>query len=346
MNSSYESLPNKTPSLQAITDSYQEVINFNNKHTGMSIGIMNILRATLEYEESVETSTSVFEEALEKANSEDSMHKELTQIVNEDILRSIGVSLQHGSQLKSSTGASISAPKLIPTIADIDMFQGFLSKQSKTEIQSDDKNFDLIIDLVKDIKKRVVEGATPFPESIDQYMVQACRYSGELALKHYDYIHDDLKTLGLDKPDYFIELLQKEAPAYLGEEYSMYTKAKQHIETSHELEEYLEYWGRDLLIQYVRTGSPEQLQKDKIMYLDGEHMNIRLNKQTDYIIDLCNSQNDNEKDYGVTSAKNILQGINTTITLMENNQDEWYVSEENEIFLKFLRTAISLNIED
>jgi hypothetical protein len=346
MNSSYESLPNKTPSLQAITDSYQEVINFNNKHTGMSIGIMNILRATLEYEESVETSTSVFEEALEKANSEDSMHKELTQIVNEDILRSIGVSLQHGSQLKSSTGASISAPKLITTIADIDIFQGFLSKQSKTEIQSDDKNFDLIIDLVKDIKKRVLEGATPFPESTDHYMVQECRSSGELALKHYDYIHDDLKTLGLDKPDYFIELLQKEAPAYLGEEYSTYTKAKQHIETSHELEEYLEYWGRDLLIQYVRTGSPEQLQKDKIMYLDGEHMNIRLNKQTDYIIDLCNSQNDNEKDYGVTSAKNILHGINTTITLMENNQDEWYVNEENEIFLKFLRTAINLNIED
>ena len=346
MTSPCESSPEKIPSLQDITDSYQEIINFNNKHTGMSIGIMNILRATLEIEESVETSTSVFEEALEKANSEDSMHKELTQIVHEDILRSIGVSLQHGSQLKSSTGTSISAPKLIPTIADIEMFQGFLSKQSKTEIQSDDKNLDLIIDLVKDIKKRVIEGATPFPESTDLYMVQACRYSGELALKHYDYIYDDLKRLGLDEPDYFIELLQKGAPAYLGEEYSEYIKAKQHIETSHELEEYLEYWGRDLLIQYVRTGSPEQLQKDKIMYLDGEHMNIRLNKQTDYIIDLCNSQNDNEKDYGVTSAKNILHGINSTIALMENNQDEWYVNEENEIFLKFLRTAISLNIEN
>ena len=346
MTSSSESSPEKIPSIQDITDSYQEVINFNNKHTGMSICIMNILKATFEYEESVETSTSVFEEALEKANSEDSMHKELTQIVHEDILRSIGVSLQHGSQLKSSTGASISAPKLIPTIADIDMFQGFLSKQSKTEIQTDDKNLDLIIDLVKDIKKRVIEGATPFPESTDLYMVQACRYSGELALKHYDYVYDDLKRLGLDEPDYFIELLQGEAPAYLGEEYSEYIKAKQHIETSHDLEEYLEYWGRDLLIQYIRTGTPEQLQKDKIMYLDGEHMNVRLNKQTDYIIDLCNSQNDNEKDYGVASAKNLLQGINSTITLMKDNQDEWYVNEENEIFLKFLSTAISLNIED
>ena len=346
MYSSHELEPEKIPSLQEVTNSYQEVLLYNKQHTGISKGIINLLKATVESEESIETSSSVFRESLEKANNEDSMYKELTQIVHENALKSVGVSLQPGSPMKSSTGMEVGAPKLMPTIDDVQIFSLFLEQQSKEVFQEDEKHLDLIIDLIEDLRTRVINGFAPYPADPANVVVEPFRSNGELALKTFDYIENDLTRLGLDDGSIFQNLSLEDAPTTNNEEYRRHVKAKRYKENYKELGQYIHYWGQDILVQYVRVGSLEKLEQEQLMYLDGEQMNNKLIKLTAYILDMVQSDKESEKDYGKKSASHLLVGIQKTAAKFQNEPDQWFVTSKNKTLLRSLEIDILTTLKD
>jgi hypothetical protein len=346
MASIHESLPEKIPSLDDVTTAYQEVLQYNKKHTGISTGILNLLKATIESEEAFEESATTFEASLEQANTEDAMHKELTHIMHANTLRCIGVSLQNGSQLRSSTGSPVGAQKLTPRIDDAESFRHFLSLQSKDIIQSDIKYLDLVVDLLKDLENQVSHGFAPFPATTDSAIVEPLMLSGEMALKTFDYINDELLGLELDKPEIFKEILKQDRPVYINDHYQTYLRAEQYRESYEELENFVHYWGQDLLQQYIRVGHEEKLKQEKYVYLDGEQMNNRLIKLTAYILDMAKNEKENVRKYGIESANNLLQGVQKTINRMIIEPDVWYASPYNKILLQSIELDIVTTVED
>jgi hypothetical protein len=346
MASIHESQPEKIPCLDDVTTAYQEVLQYNKKHTGISTGILNLLKATIESEEAFEESATTFEASLEQANTEDTMYKELTHIMQANTLQCIGVSLQNGSQLKSSTGTPVGAQKLTPCIDDAESFRYFLSLQSKEIIQSDTKHLDLVVDLLKDLENQISHGFAPFPTTTDSAIVEPLMLSGEIALKTFDYINDEIKRLDLDKPEIFDEILQQDRPVYVNSHYQTYVKAEQHQQSYEELENFVHYWGKDLLKQYIRVGSEKKLQYEKYVYLDGEQMNTRLVRLTDFILAMAKDEKEYIKNYGLKSAKDLLIGIQKTLHRMSIEPDVWFASPENTVLLRSIEIDILSTLED
>jgi len=346
MDAKHEYLPERIPSLEEVTTAYQEVLQYNNKHTGISTGILNLLIATIESEETFEESAITFEESLEQTNNEDAMHKELTHIIHANTLQCIGVSLQNGTQFKSSTGSPVGAHKLNPRIDDAESFRHFLSLQSEDSIQAEIKHLDLVADLLKGLKNQVSNGFAPFPATTDRAIVEPLMLGGEIALKAFDHINDELKEIGLDKPTIFEEILKTERPSFNNDHYQDYVKAEQYKETYNELENFVHYWGQDLLRQYIRVGPEEKLKQEKSVYLDGEHMNNRLTKLTSYILNMAIDEKENVRKYGIESANNLLQGIQKTIDRMNVEPDVWFACPHNRILLKSIELDIVSTIAD
>ena len=346
MASIHESLPEKIPSLDDVTTAYQEVLQYNKKHTGISTGILNLLKATIESEEAFEESASTFEASLEQANTEDAMHKELTHIMHANTLHCIGVSLQNGSQLKSSTGTPVGAQELTPRIDDAESFRQFLSLQSKEIVQSDAKHLDLVVDLLKDLENQVSHGFAPFPATTNSAIVEPLMLSGEIALKTFDYIHDEILRLELDKPEIFEEILKQDRPVYVDDNYRAYIRAEQYMGSYKELENYVHYWGKDLLKQYIRVGSEKKLQHEKYVYLDGEQMNSRLIRLTEYILTMAKDEKEHIQQYGIKSAKDLLVGVQKTLHRMSTEPDVWFSSAANNILLRSIELDILSTLEN
>lgn len=346
MNPNQEYLPEKIPSLQEVTTVYQDVLRYNLEHTRKSTNILHVLDAVIEPGQTFEESANSLKSSLANANIEDGAHGEQAYSIHTNTLQHIGVSLQNSSQLKSSTKLQVGVHKLIPRIDDVESFGHFLSTQTKAIVQSDIKHLDLFTDLLKGFRDQITHGFAPFPANADTTMVEQLMLGGEMALKTFDYINDDLKRLGLDKPVLFTEILENEKPSNHNDQYQKYIKAKQYKSSYEELEHFIKYWGEDLLKQYIRVGTQEKLAEAKYIYPDGEQMNKKLIKLTAYILEMTSAEKESIKQYGIESAKNLLSGVQKTIERMSKEPDAWFTTQENDVLLKSIELDILSTIED
>ena len=344
MYRNFENAPNANPNLETVTAAYQDVLAFNAEHTDVSKAVIDIINATYDSATSVVDPKS-FEQSLEQATSESDMHRDITQLISTNILENIGITLDKGTRLKSSIDTPVGSHKLVPLVVDADLFKQFLSDQSQSEMQEDAKNYALIVDVIKSLHRQTTEGFSTASEFIDPLLREQLNIGGELALRAFDTIRDELELLGLASPKIYEDILLKGSPAFNGKEYQEYMKAKTYIASYKDLDAYYEYWTQDLLEQYIRTGSPERLQQEKLMYLDGETMNAKLVKLTEYILKLTRSESDTIQSYGRRSAAHLQQGIQATILTMKTNPHEWYATVQNRTLLQSIEIDIESTLE-
>ena len=344
MSRNFENLPHESPNLATVTAAYQEILTFNEEHTGVSKAILDIINATYD-SESHTSDKKTFEQSLEQANSESDMHRDITLLINTNVLANIGIILGKGSVLKSSIGTSVGSYRLVPEVSDVNLLKQFLGQQSKDEIQEDTRHYAVITDVIKSLHKQASEGYSTASEHIDPLLREQLNMSGELALRNFDAIRDDLESLGLDSPKTYEDILARGLPGVAGKEYQEYMKAKTHITSYIDLEAFYEYWTQNLLEQYIRTGSPEKLRQEKLMYLDGEQMNTKLVKLTEYILKLARSDSETIYTYGLSSAVNLKHGIKLTIDSMKTSPNEWYATEQNRTLLQSIEIDIESTLE-
>ena len=344
MENNFENLPDQNQQLALITEAYQDILDFNKEHTGVSSAILDIINATYN-SSTLELNTQAFESSLDQSTMESDMQRDITHIINSQIFADIGVALDQGPQLKSSTGRPIGAHRIVPSMVDSELFNTFLSRQSYAEMQKDPKNYALIVDLIQSLHTQVTKGFDTASSLISPLHREQLNAGGELALRIFDSIRDEMERLGLNAPDAYKDALQKEKPTVNNEEYQEYIQAQRHNTAYSQLEAYYDFWTKDLLEQYIRIGSADSLRKEKSMYLDGDMTNTKLLKLTEYILGLAQSKDETKRLYGIESARQLQVGIEKTLDAIQSTTEKWDSTPHNTILLQSIYLDISTILE-
>lgn len=336
-----EAPQNHIPSLEVVTAAYADVLAHNDKHTGIGAGFGNLLTAMMEAEDdnqddSDEDIYATVGEKISRITTESDMQGELQGILHEDTFTRIGLRLAPlGNHLVSDSGESAASAELLPMLANTELYIDFLSQLDAEEVQADDSNFALMADVVTTLQKTI---AICYKTSEDMPVdEQVIRQYGEDALRSFLQIDEAYIRLGLDKPASYEQYVAQGAGGnVLADQWRSYNKATRYLVAYEALQEYVTYWGRGVLPEYLQIGSAEYLAEDKLPYFDGMH--DRLIEKTDEIVTLTHT--DRTREFGIEAAQAMLAGIEKTAQMMEVEPEEWFVSERNKVLLADLTTKL------
>ncbi len=326
---------NHIPTLEAVTTAYADVLCHNKRYTGFGAGSINLLSAIVEAEEAnpdapVEDIDAAVNAKITQATIEGDMEGELQSILHEDTFMRIGIKLTpFGGQLTRTDGEQISSTELAPMIENTELFTDFLAQVDAKKIQEDESSLALVTDVVTTLQRTIASCYGKMPEDASEERQQAVRQYGEDALRTFLQVDEAFKKLGLDRPAIYQHYITEGTSGYLDDQWKRHNTATKYLATYKTLEDYVTYWGRDVLPEYLATGPMDYLAQDKKYAFDG--MYDHLVKDVDGIIDLTNSAR--TFDFGVEAAQAMLTGIGKTIQEMDEKPDDWFVSEYNRQFL-------------
>lgn len=301
------------PSPQAVATAYGEVLEHNKRHAGFRAGFGNLFRAVIEAEVANPDTAAedIYAAANEKAGEstiEGDMQGELQGILHDDTFMRIGVRLAPlGSQLVGNTSERASSTELMPMIENTQLFVDFLGQHEPEALQKDANNLALVNDVITTLQRTIATCYGEMPDDLPEDQLQATRQYGEDALRTFLQIDEAYKRLGLSNPV---------------------------------LEDYVTYWGRGVLPEYLAIGPMEDLATDKLPYFDGMH--DKLVAKTDNIVALI--QMDHAHDFGVEAAQAMLAGIEKTEKAMEAKPDDLFVSDHNKALLADLKAKLQAAI--
>lgn len=333
----YPEVPqNHIPSLEVVTTAYADVLEHNRKHTGFGAGFGNLLKAMMEAEDAnpdapAEDIYTDVNDKVTQSTTEGDMEGELQGILHEDTFMRIGIKLApFGSQLIGSGGERASSTELVPVIENTELFIGFLAQVDPEKIQKDENSLALATDVINTLQRTIATCYGKMPEDIPEVQQQAVKQYGEDALRTFLQVDEAFKKLGLDNPAIYQHYIAEGTSGYLDDQWKRHNTATKYMATYKTLEDYVTYWGRGVLPEYLATGSMEYLAQDKKYAFDG--MQDHLVKNIDGIIGLTGSAR--TFDFGVEAAQAMLTGIDKTIREMDEKPDDWFVSEDNRKFLE------------
>jgi hypothetical protein len=326
-----EAPQNHVPSLDTVNAAYNEVLDYNNRHTGWGVGIgkmmKSMIQAQIENPEGSEDEVSASAaKKEEEATTEGDMHGELQKIIHEDTFMRIGIKLSPlGSYLGDTEGQRKGSAELLPIVENVELYTEFLSSLDPQEVQKDEKSIALFSDTISTLRQIVAVCYGEKPEVISNEEHKALMQYGEDALRTFLKIDDVYKKIGLDNPELFKSYLEAEQSGYSDEAWKRRDQAEKYLNNYKGLENYVNYWGRGVLPEYIATGSMESLAEDKRPYLDGMH--DKLVKKVDDIVDLTKSER--TRGFGVEAAQAMLTGLRETVKQMDEQPEEWFTNDEN-----------------
>lgn len=238
---------NITPSLEEITTAYSEVVEHNERYTGVSAAFRNIINglvtdAVLVDDEEPEVNTIEINDE-PPVVVEGDMDAELKEMFHGDTFARIGIKLfpVGDETIRSFNGKRAASTELEPVIMNTQLYLDFLRQQTRESVNRQDDNFKLMADVLKTLLKVIgisyTEGAKDQPGS--ELLIQ----NGDDALRTFIAIDEQYQRLGLDKPSLYVEYLQAPQSGFLDESWRNKHKAEEYQETYKELQAYVHYWG-------------------------------------------------------------------------------------------------------
>ncbi len=358
--------PSHIPSMDEVGAAYSQILDHNERHAGIGVAFRGILKASIhgeviDYEEAGDTTTgsaallnpeesSELEdkaaENIQRGVVEGDMDADLQEILHADIFMRIGIKISpFGQTIKNGLEERSSSTELLPAVNNTELYKEFLENIKPDEVNIGNQQFfanvlgtlQKIIEVFFDNEQL---GGVP-PEDR-----RAARQYGEDALRTFVAIAPEYKRLGLDaeslrrklatRPEgtYNFEDMHNKTGTYLA--HQAYEQAQTAADTYDTLEAYVEYWGRDLLSEYMAIDSVELLEAPATRYLDG--VQHRLTEKVDEIIRIPESGRTH--NFKTEAATALLAGVEKGIKEMDNNPDAWHASDENRELLKL--TAVRL----
>jgi hypothetical protein len=190
-------------------------------------------------------------------------------------------------------------------------------------VQSGSANLRLGVDVVNTLAQRVRTCFGDVPESVSEDERAALREYGEDALRTFTKIQPEYQRLGLDNPIEYQQKIAQGPPEFLGAEYRRYNEAALYIKTYAQMEDFVEYWGRNVLPEYIRSGHE----------LDGEikddyfeDLQDKLCHDVDYILSM--QMDDRTRIFGKELARAKVLSLTRTLEQM-SEPDTWYASAQN-----------------
>jgi hypothetical protein len=256
------------------------------------------------------------------------MTGEVQGILHEDLLMRVGIKLVPlGGH---SNGESASSEELVPIIDNTALFTDYISQLDHEKVGQDETSLALVTDVISALQRTIAHCYGVKPEDITEEQMQEARQYGEDALRTFLQLDDAFKEAGLDKPAIYERFIADGDSDNYDDQWKRYNTARKYLAAYKTLEDYVTYWGRGVLLEYIATGSMESLAEGKRYAFDG--MRDELVQEVDGIIVLTESAR--TFDFGVEAAHAMLSGIQKTIQEMDEKPDEWFVSDENRKFLE------------
>lgn len=334
------------PSLDTVAAAYSEVLDHNHKHTGIGIGFGNLLSALLEVESanpdaSADEIYAAVNERVNQVATEGDMAGDLQGILHEDTFMRVGIKLAPlGGQMTNTLGERASSTELLPMVDNTELFTDFLAQQKPEDLQENMAALDLTTDIVTTLQETVATYYGKMPEDMLEEQKQALRQYGEDALRTFLRVDQAYQKLGLDNPAVYQHYIAEGTTGYLDDQYQRYQKATGYQAAYKTLEDYVIYWGRGVLPERLETGSMEELAEDKLPYFDGMHDKLTAKVGDIVVLTLAEPTH----DFGVEAAQAMLSGIKKTMDEMDNQPEEWFVSDKNRQLLKDLEIKLQMAI--
>jgi len=338
------------PTLDVINSAYGEVLEHNFKrgsHNSLGNLIAAMIHADMQSDLTDDGVAVVnldhdLEGAAEKLGSsvtEHDMQGDLQGILHEDTFMRIGIKLTPlPTQVMHMEGERMASAELEPVIENTQLFTNFLERQDPQTFQDNADNLALTTAVIKTLNRTIYTCYDKLPDDMSEEDKQLVREHGEDTLRTFTQIDEAYKRLGLDNPTAYQRILAEGQPEYLGKEYTQHREAGYYPKTYKRVEDYVTYWGRGVLPEFIATGaSMEDLASEKSGYFDGDAAKL-LTDKVDYIVDLTNAERTHE--FGTEATTAMLAGIEATIKDAEDKPDAWFVSDETVALLKNLAVKL------
>ncbi|OGL34556.1 hypothetical protein A3F65_02855 [Candidatus Saccharibacteria bacterium RIFCSPHIGHO2_12_FULL_47_16b] len=282
--------PNHIPSYEAVTSAYDEILEYNRKHTGLGVGLANLFLGLMpvgeEEDSEVLEQNDVYESMNQRVENrvvEGDMHGELQTIVHSDTFMRLGIKIApFGSTWGGAMGERISSRGLLPILENTELYKEFLSTIDPKQV---DISRDKFLTAVLSNLARTIELAfDPVErERLPEEFHELAEQGGENSLRDFLSIEPEYKRLGLDP-----ETLRKKFPnpgpttrtekhgddyyevpmgrserrqAALERAEELFRMAEGAASVYERLNNYVNYWGRGLLPEFI-VADREQYLKD------------------------------------------------------------------------------------
>lgn len=319
---------NITPSLEEITAAYGEIVKHNERYTGVGVAFDStvnnlIVDAILQDEDQLELGLPRNNEQLPSVDRGD-RDAEIQDLLHRNTFFRIGVKiLPVGDEtMYDFNGSKAASTELEPVVVNSQLYLDFLRQQTKEGVNRDEANFGLMVSVIRTLRK-IIETfyAEGTPKLLD---TELSMQSGEDALRTFVAIDSQYQRLGLDMPEIYSKYLDALDSGYLDEALKKKRLALDYQKAYQELHSYVHYWGENVLAEYIKIGSPSELSRPKDWL--GYGGTDLFEEQVDYIAGLIGPQRTTE--FGLSSAKAMISGIEETLKMMSDKPDYWLNSAE------------------
>lgn len=320
MTDRQEAVANFIPPLAEVSGAYADILEHNSKNTGMGAFMLTLINSQIEDHEARQTGQTprTSDEVIESAKTEADMQGELRDVFHGDVLARIGVRVAPlGEHVTSGEGQQVSSSALVPMVNNVELYTGFLSGMAPEEIQGDENALRLTSDIINTMRNLVVAGATVRVE--DEAQKGAVQEYVEDTLRAFTAIDDEYTRLGIDNPLSYQRALEAGEPRWLNEEWQYYNQAKTFRANYDELRNYVTYWGRGVLPEYIAVGSMESLESPKTYYFDGLH--DRATEDIERIVSLIGPERTTQ--FGREAAAAMVKGFENTLEKLDTPEGAW-----------------------
>lgn len=342
------------PQLTQITDAYMEIKAHNSKHTGLGVAMVGIVRAAAESDDVLSTDEALYSnteepqtsmtEMIGQVVSEGDMNAELQDIFHGDTFLRIGIKIAPlGESIVSVDGNKATTTELVPMIENTELFVEFLSTLNPEAFEDNVETLTLIRDTLQNLQTTIFKC---FKKPIDgetSETIEMKREYGVNALRTFIAIDEQYQRLGLRTPAFYQEYLEADKTGMLDDSYKNRREAEMYARSYNELENYVKYWGGDVLEEYIEIGPIDRLSESKAWVIDG--MQDRFDEEIDSIIRLIGPEKTTK--LGIEAANAELAGIRTALHQMDD-PDNWMntIPGSREIFEKRIKRLQSVIGED
>lgn len=260
------------PSLDEVSVAYTDILAHNRKHTGFGALFSSVLETVLDHSETQTGSADIYKTVNNKLGEkvvEGDMSGELQDIFHSEVFLRAGLKiLPSGSHVTTADGQRVSSNRLEPFVANTELFSDFLAQILITEVQ-DNTNAELLVDTAGNLSYIISSAFNSYSndnEVAKEHGIDL-KQVGEDALRTWDRVESEYKRLGLSSealqlqidgitPELRVYLDSRQGgsvPDEIATEYRVYYEAKRKMRIFSRLEGYVEYWGQDLLTEFVQA---------------------------------------------------------------------------------------------
>jgi hypothetical protein len=358
--------PAEFPTITEVSQAYQGVAEYNRRRTGFGAAMGNMMRAMLESsqpdfidEDDIEKEIEKdpvnlasptlshedkdWQESIDKRTTEGEMEADLQGMLHEDLFTRIGIKLAPlGMQVASVEGAAASNRALEPLIGSTEQYVGFLQTVSPEQVE--DNQAPLLGAVVDTLSKTVLrfgdaEEVARLPDDMKDY----AKEFSEDALRTFIAIEPEYERLGLDakslrqrygeKPagQGWLHLGKNATPEQHAEKaaHDLYDATQRQAGQYEFMEGCVEYWGRNVLPEYLEVGR-DLKPHEELYYFDAlEH---ELVKRVDYIASL--QFDERTRQFGQEVAAGKIASLEMTYRALDEPDNYWCNSDDSRKLLE------------